>query len=231
MITTANSNAQSKIGSVNTLSSKTRYQADPLTLFKKLCGDQYNNLLLESAEIDKKHQLKSLLLIDAAVKIVCHGNQVTFIPLSLNGEAAVDFARQQLVSHADLLTENKVLSATFPDIPQKLDEKSRLLAANPFHCLRLFNQLTNLSHHPFAIFLAGVFAFEMINVTEALPEVADSDNKCPDFVYYLAETLVVIDHEKRSSEVIANVFFRTRTAKVLLRNFPSVVGNQKFSGQ
>jgi anthranilate synthase component 1 len=206
MITTANSNAQSKIGSVNTLSSKTRYQADPLTLFKKLCGDQYNNLLLESAEIDKKHQLKSLLLIDAAVKIVCHGNQVTFIPLSLNGEAAVDFARQQLVSHADLLTENKVLSATFPDIPQKLDEKSRLLAANPFHCLRLFNQLTNLSHHPFAIFLAGVFAFEMINVTEALPEVADSDNKCPDFVYYLAETLVVIDHEKRSSEVIANVF-------------------------
>jgi len=46
----------------------------------------------------------------------------------------------------------------------------------------------------------------MITMSEALPAVADGENTCPDFVYCLAETLVVIDHEKRSSEVIANVF-------------------------
>ena len=201
-----NPNAYTKIGSVNTLSSKARYQSDPLTLFKKLCGNKSNNLLLESAEIDKKHQLKSLLLIDAAVKIVCRGNEVTFTALTVNGEAAIAFAKQQLAEHATLHVENKNLVATFPEVEQTLDEKSRLLATNAFHALRVFQRLKNESYHPFAVFLGGAFAFDMIAMSEKLPTVSDSDNTCPDFVYYLAETLVVIDHEKRSSEVIANVF-------------------------
>ena len=39
-----------------------------------------------------------------------------------------------------------------------------------------------------------------------MPKVPDGENTCPDFVYYLAETVVVIDHEKRSTEIIANLF-------------------------
>ncbi|MEW6992073.1 anthranilate synthase component 1 [Colwelliaceae bacterium 6441] len=194
------------IGSVNTLSSKARYQADPLTLFKKLCGDKSHNILLESAEIDKKHQLKSLLLVDAAVKIVCNGNHVSFTPLTINGESAVAFAKEQLAESATLTTEHKTLHATFADVSQTLDEKSRLLATNPFHSLRVFKKLKNENHHPFGVFLGGAFAFDMVTMSEALPDVDESDNTCPDFVFYLAETLVVIDHEKRSSEVIANVF-------------------------
>ncbi|GLX79835.1 anthranilate synthase component 1 [Thalassotalea insulae] len=194
------------VGSVSTLSSKARYQADPLTLFKKLCGNRRNNLLLESAEIDKKHQLKSLLLIDAAVKIVCHGNKVTFTPLTVNGQAAINFAAQQLAEHASISLTDQTLTATFADNTESLDEKSRLLATNPFQALRLFKLLRNENHHPFAVFLAGAFAFDMITMAEQLPEVANGENTCPDFVYYLAETLVVIDHEKRVSEVIANVF-------------------------
>lgn len=199
-------NQYTELGSVNTLSSKARYQADPLTLFKKLCGNKSNNILLESAEIDKKHQLKSLLLIDAAVKVVCNGKTVTFTPLSLNGEAAIAFVETQLASHAKLSSNGKSLVAQFKEVPHSLDEKSRLLATNPFHALRAFKALKNENHHPFAVFLGGAFAFDMITMSEQLPKVHDGDNTCPDFVYYLAETLVVIDHEKRSSEVIANVF-------------------------
>ncbi|XQW83700.1 anthranilate synthase component 1 [Thalassotalea piscium] len=201
-----NPNENIEIGRVDTLSGKANYQADPLTLFKKLCGNKHNNLLLESAEIDKKHQLKSLLLVDAAVKIVCHGNLVSFKPLTLNGEAAVEFASIRLAEHASLHFEDKTLIANFPDVDQSLDEKSRLMAINPFESLRIFNQLKNENHHPFAIFLGGAFAFDMITMSEKLPSVDDGENTCPDFVYYLAETLVIIDHEKRSSEIIANVF-------------------------
>jgi anthranilate synthase component I len=201
-----NPNAHIEVGSVNTLSSKASYQSDPLTLFKKLCGNKSNNILLESAEIDKKHQLKSLLLVDAAVKIVCNSNQVSFTPLSVNGEAAITFANEQLTDHAEVIMKDKTLHVTFADVAQTLDEKSRLLATNPFHSLRVFKKLKNETHHPFAVFLGGAFAFDMITMSEKLPQVQDSDNTCPDFVYYLAETLVVIDHEKRSSEVIANVF-------------------------
>lgn len=201
-----NPKAHIEIGAVNTLSSKASYQPDPLTLFKKLCGDRSNNILLESAEIDKKHQLKSLLLVDAAVKIVCNGNNVTFTALTLNGEAAISFAKEQLAEHATVTQVNKTLNVVFDDVCQTLDEKSRLLATNPFNSLRVFQKLKNESHHPFGIFLGGAFAFDMITMSEKLPKVDDSDNTCPDFVYYLAESLVVIDHEKRSSEVIGNVF-------------------------
>jgi anthranilate synthase component 1 len=184
------------------------YQSDPLSVYQSLCHDKQNNILLESAEIDKKHLLKSLLLTDAALKIVCHGNDVTFTALSVNGEQAIQFVVEQLTDYAQLsLSEDKKqLSAFFADAPSDLDEKSRLMATNPFHSLRIFNKLSEENKHPFAVFLGGVFAFDMISVSENLPEVTGGENTCPDFVYYLAQTLVIIDHEKKCTDIIGNVF-------------------------
>ena len=94
-------NLPSKIkGEVITLQDSTYYQNDPLSVYQLLCHQQQHNILLESAEIDKKHLLKSLLLTDAAVKIVCNGDTVTFSVLSLNGESAVNYAAAQLEAHA-----------------------------------------------------------------------------------------------------------------------------------
>ena len=193
---------------VCTLTDNANYQSDPLSVYQLLCHNKQNNLLLESAEIDRKHLLKSLLLTDAAVKIVCHGNRVTFNALTLNGQAALQFAAAALQAHAELsLSDNKnTLTAIFPDTPTELDEKARLMAINPFESLRLFNRIKNSNNHHFAIFLGGAFAFDMISISETLPKVPDGENTCPDFVYYLAETLVVIDHEEQSTEVIANIF-------------------------
>ncbi|WP_281556981.1 anthranilate synthase component 1 [Thalassomonas sp. RHCl1] len=193
-------------GAVNTLSGSARYQEDPLAVYQKLCGDRLNNLLLESAEIDKKHQLKSLLLTDAAAKIVCHGNIVSFTALSVNGEAALAFAKAQLAPYADISGDNQSFNAIFAESATELDENSRLKAVNPFQGLRVFQEITNSDHHPLAVFLGGAFAFDMIASSEQLPDVVDGENTCPDYVYYLAETLVVLDHEKRSSEIIGAVF-------------------------
>ena len=194
--------------SVCTLTDSANYQSDPLSVYQLLCHDKKNNLLLESAEIDQKHLLKSLLLVDAALKIVCNGNVVTFTALTLNGQTALQFAAAQLQDHAKLtFCENEqTLTADFPDIPTELDEQARLMAINPFESLRLFNRIENSDNHHFAIFLGGAFAFDMISMSETLPKVPDGENTCPDFVYYLAETVVVIDHEKRSTEIIANLF-------------------------
>jgi anthranilate synthase component 1 len=89
-------------GSVITLTDSSCYQSDPLSVYQLLCHQQKHNILLESAEIDKKHLLKSLLLTDAAVKIVCNGNSVVFSALSLNGETALRFAAEQLSAHAQI---------------------------------------------------------------------------------------------------------------------------------
>jgi len=193
---------------VRTLTDSANYQSDPLSVYQLLCHNKENNLLLESAEIDQKHLLQSLLLTDAALKIVGNGNTVTFSALTLNGQAALQFAAIQLQPHAKLTLSNdkQTLTAIFSDIPTELDEKARLMAINPFESLRLFKRIENSSNHHFAIFLGGAFAFDMISISETLPEVPDGENTCPDFVYYLAETLVVIDHEQQSTEVIANIF-------------------------
>ncbi|MDD7424873.1 MAG: anthranilate synthase component I, partial [[Actinobacillus] rossii] len=47
------------------------YYEDLTKVFHTLCGQKSNCLLLESAEISSKNSLKSLLLINAAVKITC----------------------------------------------------------------------------------------------------------------------------------------------------------------
>ncbi len=206
-------NINTQIGSVNTLVASAKYQADPLALYQHLCKNKQHNILLESAEIDKKHQLKSILLLDTAVKIVCNGHMVTFTALSTNGKAALDFAEQALQQQAKLSRQENTLIAEFSPITEALDENSRLTSINPFQALRLFTQLENKDHHPFAVFLGGVFAFDMIAMSEQLPQVPEGENTCPDFVYYLSETLVIIDHEKRSSEVIGNVFSGDKQAQ------------------
>jgi anthranilate synthase component 1 len=200
---------------VTTTLDNTRYQNDPLSVYQLLCHERQNNILLESAEIDKKHLLKSLLLTDAAVKIVCNGNIVTFSALSLNGESAVDLAAEKLAHHAqiNIADDGKSFQATFNGVSKDLDEKARLSATNPLHSLRLFNQFTDDNSHPFSVFLGGVFAFDLMAIAEQLPEVKNGDNTCPDFVFYLAETLVIIDHELQSTEIIGNVFHYNDTEK------------------
>jgi anthranilate synthase component 1 len=56
------------------------------------------------------------------------------------------------------------------------------------------------------VFLGGTFAYDMVANFEQLPAVPEGENTTPDFVFYLAETLVVIDHQAQTTELIGNVF-------------------------
>ena len=57
-----------------------------------------------------------------------------------------------------------------------------------------------------AVFVGGTFAYDLLATFEQLPEVAEGDNDCPDYVFYLAETLITIDHQQKSSEILGSVF-------------------------
>ena len=46
------------------------YRDNPTALFHQLCGDRPATLLLESADIDSKDDLKSLLLVDSELSEV-----------------------------------------------------------------------------------------------------------------------------------------------------------------
>lgn len=185
----------------------TPYHHDPLTTFASLRKPQGEHLLLESAEIDSRENLKSLMLIDASLRLVCRGNSVHITPLSDNGHVILAWLRTVLPTAIEQhFTDNGILQLTVAAPSAELNEHERLLAISNIEPLRILQQqLKALREHPFAVFLGGVFAYDLLASFEALPDVAEGANHCPDYQYYLAETLLVIDHQKQTAELIGTL--------------------------
>ncbi|GEA04130.1 anthranilate synthase component 1 [Alteromonas sp. KUL17] len=195
-------------GKVETIEQVGHYVDDPLAAFAHLCGNKNNALLLESAEIDSKDDLQSLLMVDAALRMECRGNRVEVKALTGNGASVlplfVDHAPDGL--HIKERTDTSI-TLVCDEADGELDEDSRLKAASVMDALRIvINKITPIRQHPHAIFLGGVFAYDMLAGFEKLPDVAEGENDCPDFVFYLAETLITVDHQTRETHLIGSVF-------------------------
>lgn len=183
------------------------YVDDPLALYESFQQNNHESILLESAEIDSKADLKSLLLLDSCVKIVCHDREVRFTALSDNGKQVIRVLEQHFLSTLIKESNNTDLLLHFPLPDPQLDEDSRLKALSPVSALReLINLYGSQATHPEGLYLGGAFSFDFIASFEQLDEVAPSDNTLPDFQFYLAETLLVIDHQHKTSELIGSLF-------------------------
>ncbi|MBQ1784582.1 MAG: anthranilate synthase component 1 [Gammaproteobacteria bacterium] len=185
------------------------YTADPLALYERLSelGKVKNSLLLESAEVTSKAKLKSLLLLRAALRIVGDGRSVTIEALTSNGQALLEPLASRFEALAVTTLDGARLILDFAAAPAELDEDSRLKAVGPLDALRLLQQqLRARDADEDALFLGGVFAYDLIATFETLPEVPASANHCPDFVFYLAESWAVIDHQAQTAELLGAVF-------------------------
>jgi anthranilate synthase component 1 len=200
-----------QLGKIEVIKKTLAYHADPTELFHTLCKHKRDSLLLDSAEIESKQDLKSLLLVDAAVRIVCQGHQVEFQALTANG--------QNLIAHLALNIKPSIASSLIKDRlvlefespADTLDEDSRLQQSSSFDALRLVQHSFNREGHDrFAIFLGGLFAYDMVANFEPLGH-AEQTNQCPDYVFYVAETLLVIDHQRNSCDIQGTLFNPTPT--------------------
>jgi len=195
-------------GKVETIEQVGHYIDDPLAAFAHICAKRPNALLLESAEIDSKDNLQSLLLVDAALRLECRGNRVVVNALSANGASVLPLFTTQCPTgmHCVERSESSITLLCDSADPQ-LDEDSRLKAASVMDALRiLVKKIIPIRQHPHALFLGGVFAYDMLAGFESLPHVEDGENDCPDFVFYLAETLITVDHQTRETHLIGSVF-------------------------
>lgn len=94
-------------GEVASIALPVPYQRDALAAYASLCQADRCSLLLESAEIDSKNSVNSLMLIDAALRIECNGQQVSITALSSNGLTLLPFL-------ADLLSP--IATLTYPHV-------------------------------------------------------------------------------------------------------------------
>ncbi len=201
-------------GQVETLEKEVSYNADTLALYHHLTeqGQRPFTLLLDSAEIGSKADLKSLMLLNSALRIACHGHQVTIEALTDNGKNLLPFLVKALVrKQAQCSLAETRLTAEFPAPESGIDEDNRLKAAGPMDVLRaIVAELSSSAGNPQAVFLGGAFAYDLIAAFEQLPAVADSANSCPDYLFYLAETLMLVDHQTQKAQLLGTVFGGTQ---------------------
>lgn len=189
------------------------YRENPGALFHQVCGARPATLLLESADIDSKDDLKSLLLVDSALRITAMGDEVTIKALSDNGAALLPLLDRALPASVTTVTHPDSRVLTFPAADELLDEDARLKALSVFDALRLMLTLVEVpAHERDAMFFGGLFAYDLVAGFEKLPALRQ-DQQCPDYCFYLAETLLVIDHQKKTTRIQASLFTENQTER------------------
>jgi anthranilate synthase component 1 len=166
--------------------------ASPQALYRALTdgAQRTDTLLLE------RSGGPTLLMDQAAVRAECRGQCVTLTALSHNGLLAIDAASRRL---AECMVSIEPGKATF-EFPRASDEdlEARLLAPSPLDVLRsLLAFEVRSSEEPFTLTLLGVSAFDQAGLFEELPDSQDDPLEFPDYVYWLAESLVVFEPNAR----------------------------------
>ncbi|ASG69076.1 anthranilate synthase component I [Francisella halioticida] len=202
---------------------KIDYQEDLNKCFVNLCTDKKNTILLESAEIDTKDKLKSILVLNSALRVSCIGNKVIIKALSENGESALSTIKDRVKSSIQTNYKNKEVIFTFNNKKaSNHNEHENLKKESVFDGLRLIKENFEVSNK-FSIFLAGLFAYDVVGNFENIDNVKRK-NKCPDYVFYLADTILVSDHKQKKTYIQTNSF-NSKNIKELCSNIKFIKEN------
>lgn len=181
------------------------YQEQPLDVFQTLVENNQESVLLESADVTSKDRLKSILIIDAALKITCNDLTISVVSLSNNGDNLLKSLCDYLVDYLSEATE-KTARFEFTRADANLDEEKRLLHKTVFEPLRFFLNAITIEDGEEPIMVAGVFAYDLIGNIERLPQVDTDFNDCPDYIFYVSETQIIIDHQHKTTKIISHIF-------------------------
>ncbi|OCG60332.1 anthranilate synthase component I [Gilliamella sp. Nev5-1] len=184
------------------------YYQNPAQVFYQLCDSRPATLLLESAEIDNKQGIKSVMIVDSALRISAINNEVTVKALTKNGEKLLPLLQKNFLDKLDNIQLNEqTLKLVFPTINNMQDEDSRLKSLSVFDVLRtLLTIVDNTEQYgQDAIFVGGLFCYDLVASFEQLP-ILPCEQRCQDFCFYLAETLLEINHQDHVSILKSTAF-------------------------
>ncbi|MCO6524088.1 MAG: anthranilate synthase component 1 [Candidatus Schmidhempelia sp.] len=186
---------------------KTQYCDDPTLVFNQLCQYKPATLLLETAEIDNKQGIKSLLIVDSALRITALQRTVTIEALTVNGIVLLEQVQQSLDTQITYQRVKQKLILTYPCIDLINDEDSRLKSLSVFDALRsvLLSVKTTEQADSDALFIGGLFGYDLVASFENLPSLPITEQSY-DYCFYVAEVLLEINHKKQQSTLKASLF-------------------------
>ncbi|MFT8229742.1 MAG: anthranilate synthase component 1 [Enterobacterales bacterium] len=204
---------------VELLHESTLYHMDSTSIFYHLCKNKSSTLLLESAEIKYKQNVESMIIIDSAIKITALGSVVQLKALSVNGQELLLLLDNILPKSIYIIKKDfNFRKLIFPMFNINTDEDSKLHNLSIFDCLRL---LINLVKQPKSeslksMFFGGLFSYDLISNFEDLP-ILKAKQKCKDYCFYLAETLLILDHKKQICTLQCSLFSKNKLEKQRLK--------------
>ncbi|MBS9779565.1 MAG: anthranilate synthase component 1 [Moraxellaceae bacterium] len=192
------------------------YSDNLTSVFATICDGKDNTLLLESAEIDSRNSLNSLLFINTAIKIECVGQQVNFYALTENGKALLPLIQQAFAQEISDFSQDDCLTLTFTKLDSNLDEDSKLQTLTVFDGLRVIQKLF-ADNSQDKVYLGGLFSYDL--VANFIPmdgiELHDDGLSSPDYCFYLAEQLLLANHQQQTTELHSFCFSPSTQAQVL----------------
>lgn len=178
-----------KSGEAQALQRRLDTQPDRLALYAALTdgGKRTDTFLLERSEGP------SLLMDQAAVRIECRGRIATLQALTLGGQNVLRAVATRLASHVEA-DEADRLTLRFADLVGE-DAEERLLAPSPLDALRAVTSglVSRSPEEAFTIACPGIVAFDHADLFETLPQPPSDPLGFPDFVFWLAESLIVFE--------------------------------------
>ena len=167
-------------------------------------------VLLESADITTKASRTTVAVLEASARLTCWGGTVMAEALDAvdggapgaDGLAALARLEEGLAEH---VTDRRPgwLALSLPTIcddDPSIEERERLTALSTIEPLRLLARAE--VDHPHLPLEAGAFAFDYLSTFESLPEVAQGANTCPDYLFYDARIILVVDHPTQEATLV-----------------------------
>ena len=160
-----------------------------------------NTVLLESADIASKQHLTTIAVLAASAQITCTGDTVTLKALdTTDGPQALKAVAQDL-SSAVTRQSNSELVLHLPSVAEdSAEEHARLRERSTMEPLRILTD--QVVAHPHLPLVAGAVAFDYLGTYESLPSVADGANTCPDYLFFNARIILVVDHPTGSCQLV-----------------------------
>lgn len=160
-----------------------------------------NTVLLESADIASKQHLTTIAVLAASAQITCMGDTVTLKALDTTDGPQALKAVAQCLSSAVTRQSDSELVLHLPSVAEdSAEEHARLRERSTMEPLRILTD--QVVAHPHLPLVAGAVAFDYLGTYESLPSVADGANTCPDYLFFNARIILVVDHPSGSCQLV-----------------------------
>lgn len=160
-----------------------------------------NTVLLESADIASKQHLTTIAVLAASAQITCTGDTVTLKALdTTDGPQALKAVAQELSSAVTRQSDSELVLHLPSVAEDSAEEHARLRERSTMEPLRILTD--QVVAHPHLPLVAGAVAFDYLGTYESLPSVADGANTCPDYLFFNARIILVVDHPSGSCQLV-----------------------------